>query len=445
MNKHIRHTALVLALILALSAFAGCNTVSPGAASDPTAAPGSAATGIRLAVGTGYTAKGELEKAYIAAMNRFTVALVDSMGEDWTGVVSPLSFAMMLELLANGAGEAENKVILDALLTELGMEATNENAARLITALERSVKAVAGVEADTVRRATGSAKLNLLSAILVASGDKFTEDFEHNAADYYNASIGSIDFRDTEAALQEINGWVNENTNGLIPTLFDQISADTTMALLNALYFNATWEKPFAAYREGDESSGIFHGVNGDAVVTMLRRDSDSLAYGEFDGHQVVLVPYAGGEFYMAIVLPEKSASPAAALAAVIDRLGECSEASVSVTMPAVELKTKFDAMQILPELGLEGISNGDLQFSKMVDSATILLTQFVHASVLRVTEAGTEAAAATGVTGTKNGGPMFIDMEHSIVCNRPYAMAIVHASTGAVLFASTVNDAPAN
>ena len=259
MKKHIRNIALALALILALSAFAGCNKVTPGnQTADPTAAP---VGSIHLAAGTGYAAKGDIEKAYIASMNRFTVALMDNMGEDWTGVVSPLSFAMMLELLANGAGEQDSKVILDALMTELGMEATNENAARLITALERSVKAVTGADADKVRRAEGSAKLNLLSAILVASGERFSEDFEHNAADYYNASIGAIDFRNTQAALEEINGWVNDNTNGLIPTLFDQINPDTTMALLNALYFNARWEKPFVAYRGFDEADSIFHGV----------------------------------------------------------------------------------------------------------------------------------------------------------------------------------------
>ena len=443
MKKHIRNIALALALILALSAFAGCNKVTPGNQNaDPTAAPVSS---IHLAAGTGYAAKGDIEKAYIASMNRFTVALMDNMGEDWTGVVSPLSFAMMLELLANGAGEQDSKVILDALMTELGMEATNENDARLITALERSVKAVTGADAEKVRRAEGSAKLNLLSAILVASGERFSEDFEHNAADYYNASIGAIDFKNTQAALEEINGWVSNNTNGLIPALFDDISADTTMALLNALYFNARWEKPFVAYRGFDEADSIFHGVNGDAAVSMLRCDGEKFAYGEFGGHQVVLVPYAGGEFYMAVVLPEKSSSPAAALAAVIDHFGECSEASVSLTMPSIELSTKFDAMEILPGLGLEGISSGNMQFGGIVDNATIQLTQFVHASVLKVTEAGTEAAAATGVTGTKNGGTIFVDMEHSLVCNRPYAMAIVHASTGAVLFASTVNDVPAN
>lgn len=443
--------AFALALTFALVFAAGCTkpadplTPTPAASAAP--AGDTASLGIRLANGSGYTSVGELERAYINGLNAFTCALVRNMGEGWTGVVSPLSFSIILELLANGADGEGAELLLNSLCTQLGMDATNENAARLLTALEKSVRDVAGAGADQARREGGTnsaVKLNLLTAIIVGANDKFSEDFEHTAADYYDASIGMLDFTDNQAALEAINGWVSNGTNGLIPTLFDSIPSDTSMTLLNALYFNASWETPFVAFRDetGSGAGNIFHGANGDSAATMLRA-TNAYLYGDFGGDQVVLVPYAGGEFYMAVILPAEGRSPADAMASVIDRLGDCEKATVALSMPAVQLSTKFDAMNdMLPALGLEGVVNGSIQFPGIVEASAIRLTQFVHAAVLNVTAEGTEAAAATGATGTKNAAP--IDQpDYTVNCDRPYAMAIVHASTGAVIFASTVHNIP--
>ncbi|MBR5948992.1 MAG: serpin family protein [Clostridia bacterium] len=451
MKNTIKFISLLLAVIMAAAAFVGCAgnkpaTTTPAPVSDPTQAPsdtanpGTRTLGIRPANGSGAQPAGELDKAYIDASNAFAATLVNAMGENWTGVVSPVSFGMLLEMLANGASSDDSVAILKAMLIEMGMEASNENAARLIAALIDSAS-----DSNTGKNGTPS-KFNMNSAILVSEGDSFTKDFETAIADHFRASIGSIDFSDTDKALETINGWVSENTNGLIPKLFDQIPGDTAMALVNSLYFNAFWRTPFVTYKGDPDAKGaevfMFNGINGEQPASMLVATSE-YPCGEFDGDQVVLVPYADGAYYMAVILPADGKTASAAFADTVSRFSECMSAPAYIAMPAIELSTNFDAMPTLEKLGLGSIVKGDTQFPNIVEGGGIRLTQFVHAATLTVTESGTEASAASGATGSKS-APIAADPVYRIICNRPYAMAIVHAETGAVLFASTVNELPA-
>lgn len=65
-----------------------------------------------------------------------------------------------------------------------------------------------------------------------------------------------------------------------------------------------------------------------------------------------------------------------------------------------------------------------------------------MHAATLKIDENGTEASAASAVT-TEKSAAIVSDPDHKVDCNRPYAMAIVHNATGAIVFASVVNDLP--
>lgn len=457
MKKLIKIISLMLAFILAASALVACankptgENPTPAPVADPTAKPadptadpadptqapnnGTAKVlGIRPANGSGAEPSGEIEKAYINASNAFAATLVSAMGENWTGVVSPVSFGMLLEMLANGASDEDSVAILKAMLIEMGLEASNENAARLIAALTKP----ADGKLDGI-----NSKLTMNSAILVGEGDSFTKGFETAIADHFRASVGSIDFTDESKALETINGWVNENTNGLVPKLFDSIPGNTAMALINALYFNASWRTPFIAFKGDPDTRGddinMFHGINGEQPVSMLTATAE-YACGEFDGDQVVLVPYADGAYYMAVILPADGKTAGAAFADTVSRFSECVNTPAYVAMPAIELSTNFDAMPILKTLGLGSVAEGNIQFPNIVEGSGIRLTQFVHAATIRVTETGTEAGAASGATGTKTA---FQEPSFRLVCDRPYAMAIVHAETGTVLFVSTVNELP--
>ena len=56
-----------------------------------------------------------------------------------------------------------------------------------------------------------------------------------------------MDFEDSEAAADTINDWVEERTKDKIKDLIqpDMIDEDTSLVLVNAIYFKSNWAKKF--------------------------------------------------------------------------------------------------------------------------------------------------------------------------------------------------------
>lgn len=433
MKKRTEFTKLISILLVGIMAFtliAGCTSqkteTDPGTtAPDPTQASASA-VGIRKASGNSFNAETDPSQDYIRANNLFTAALVSALDEDSTFVVSPASLGLMLEMLYNGADDAGKQQIALALKHTLTGDGINQNAAALINALE------------TVSKADGASKFTLDTSILVSVNDRFDAGFEAALAENFKASVGNIDFTDTDEALRIINGWVSEKTNGLIDKLLENIYPDTAAALINALYFKGQWQTPFKL----NTQATVFSGKKGEQKADFIWTQAD-YKYALIDGNDVVLVPYAGGDYSMAIVLPKIDASAAGALGAVMENGFEGFETSnVLLSMPCVELETKLDVMELLPALGLGGISDGSMLFPSIVADSPVFINQFVHAATLKIDENGTEASAASAVT-TEKSAAFVSDPDHKVDCNRPYAMAIVHNATGAIVFASVVNDLP--
>jgi serpin B len=64
-------------------------------------------------------------------------------------------------------------------------------------------------------------------------------DFLQLNADYYDASIYKAAF--DEKTLKDINSWVEDKTDGMIPNILDRIHPSAVMYLINALAFDAEW------------------------------------------------------------------------------------------------------------------------------------------------------------------------------------------------------------
>ena len=70
--------------------------------------------------------------------------------------------------------------------------------------------------------------------------DAMSADFK---ADVFNRDLQS----GSKTIVDEINGWVNNKTEGLIPKIIDVLPPQTISILANALYYNGQWADPFDA------------------------------------------------------------------------------------------------------------------------------------------------------------------------------------------------------
>ena len=78
----------------------------------------------------------------------------------------------------------------------------------------------------------------------VQNGFSVNSSFAKLVKDNMNSDVANLDFADAES-VRRVNNWVANMTGGKIENLVDSFSADTSLFIANALYFNEKWEIPF--------------------------------------------------------------------------------------------------------------------------------------------------------------------------------------------------------
>ncbi|NXX76243.1 SPB9 protein, partial [Urocolius indicus] len=77
---------------------------------------------------------------------------------------------------------------------------------------------------------------------------EFLSSFTELSEKFYHAGLEQTDFKNAwEDSRKQINGWVQERTEGKIQNLLPEgiLSSLTKLVLVNAIYFKGKWEKPF--------------------------------------------------------------------------------------------------------------------------------------------------------------------------------------------------------
>jgi serpin B len=171
----------------------------------------------------GKTSDEELKKAY----SEFVVGMVnrcaaDSGNENFMVSTDSVLFAM--EMTAAGAdGET-----LDQMLGTLMPGVDKEDA--LLFAADRM---------DQIK----SSQLKIANSVWIneKSEPAFFSNYLKYVENNFDAKIDALPFDASGAG--KINSWVNDNTDGMIPTLIDTLESEDLMVLVNALSFDAKWKK----------------------------------------------------------------------------------------------------------------------------------------------------------------------------------------------------------
>ena len=142
-------------------------------------------------------------------------------------LISPLSIAMALGMTANRAREDT----LKGMEQVLGLPIEKLN--RFLAAYGASLP-----QGDTFGT-------HLVNGIWIREDGHLVPDneFLQANADYYRAALRMADFGD--GTLQEINGFVKKNTDGMIERILDRIPEESMMYLVNALTFESKWAAPY--------------------------------------------------------------------------------------------------------------------------------------------------------------------------------------------------------
>ena len=378
-------------------------------------------------------------------MANITAAAAEPAPADPESSEAAVDFA--LRLFRAGFRNGENTLLSPlSVLNALGMTA-NGAAGETLAQMED----VFGLDRDQLNRylrrfpassdRPEDSALRQANSIWFNAGSGFTVDpaFLQTNADWYGADLFLACF--DQATLGEINGWVNEKTDGMIPAILDRVPADAVMYLINALAFEADWERP---YRRDDVRPGEFTAANGTKRNVEFLVSKERL-YLENELAVGFLKPYAGGKYAFAALLPQEDVS----LESLVDSLsgaslqalfGELRTETVSASLPKFETSWSAELSGLLRSLGMElpfDAANADFSGMGTADSGGLSISRVLHKTSLSVTEQGTRAGAATAVEMLKG-----ISLnEHQVVLDRPFVYMIVDGETFLPIFIGVLAD----
>ena len=255
----------------------------------------------------------------------------------------------------------------------------------------------------------------------------------------FDAFITTQNFTDP-ATVKAINNWCYENTEGKIGSIIDRLGPNAVMVLMNALYFNAPWEYAFDPAQTRD---GIFHGIVEDREVSMMTRKARYM-YAEYQGCQMVRLPYSGDRYAMYIVLPPEnldvnSVIPYISESAYKAAMNMLSAQQVIVKMPKFKLEAAFVLNEALQKMGIESAFTAGADFSGIAAMGPLCLDSVKQKCYIDVSEKGTEAAAVTiSQVRLTSVSPTVVK---TMNVDRPFLFFIADSETDNILFAGKIVD----
>ena len=364
-----------------------------------------------------------------------TVNDVDKSGRSF--IYSPLSITYVLGMVNDAAaGQTEQELEQTLGFHKGGIQAVNDYCKKLI---------------DGLPKVDENVKLNIGNAIFVNKNYTLKEQFQKDMNDYYNAKAETLDFSSPQT-LSHINGWCYDKTNGMIPTILDEVDPNMMSYLLNAIYFKADWASKFDQKNTKDEP---FTTESGNVTLPLMHQNV-LISYLKNDTYSAVVIPYGSGLWNMTVLLPEEGKTTddvikEIAKSSVVNNRGWCETGGnyfkgyeVDLKLPRFETDSDTDKLDIKDGLvGLMKKMGINLAFDSYLAEIPNMCELPVYIAMMRqkakikVNEEGSEAAAVT-VAGMVEMSLMGRPVEYpkaTFHANRPFVYVIQEASSGVILF----------
>ena len=348
------------------------------------------------------------QKGFALSFFKHVVAISES-GENV--VVSPYSAGVALSMVAEGA-EGQTRVEFDDALNGCLFKAADLGSNDTVTV--KSANSVWITDDFSVR-------------------NRYVSILEND----FDAEVVNLDFADP-ATVRAINNWCSENTEGKINEIVDRLKPGMVMMLINALYFNAPWAD---AFLEKNTREGVFHAFNGDVQIPMMAK-TDRMNYAEYQGAQMVELPYEGGRYAMYVVLPPKGLSIDKMISYVNEDLYDqamsmMTAEKVRLTLPKLKLETEMILNKTLQNMGIRTAFSSAADFKGISETGPLVLDQVKQKCYIDVSEKGTEAAAVTSIgVRMTSARPETV---YTMNVDRPYVFFIADRSNGNIIFAGRV------
>ena len=341
-------------------------------------------------------------------------------------LISPLSVLCALAMTANGAEEET----LAQMEEVLGM--TTEELNLYLYSYMKNLP-----QGDKY-------KLSLANSIWFTEDERFTvnQDFLQTNADYYGADIYKAPF--DKQTLKDINNWVKQNTDEMIPEILDQIPSEAIMYLVNALAFEAEWSEIYEKHQVKD---GEFTKEDGTKQDVKFMYGSEG-TYFEDEKATGFMKRYVGGKYAFVALLPDEGVTVSEYIASLDGEslnalLANPQYATVHTSIPKFETEYKVEMSEILKSMGMTeafDMYNADFEGLGTSTGGNIYISRVLHKTFISVGEKGTKAGAAT-IVEMKDGAAAEPTEPKEVYLDRPFVYMLVDCENNIPFFIGTMMD----
>ena len=173
---------------------------------------------------------GSTETSFGYRYRQFALNLLQQTYEDGKNeMISPLSVLAALTMTENGA-KGDTLSQMEQVLSD--GTPVGQQGRELSSYMKKLVD-------------TENAHLNIANSIWLKDADTLhvEDDFLSENSKLFDAEIYQAPF--DEHTLKDINTWVSQKTEKMIPKILDKIEDNSVMYLINAIAFDAKWQSPY--------------------------------------------------------------------------------------------------------------------------------------------------------------------------------------------------------
>lgn len=374
----------------------------------------------------------EEQRVFANDNNGFTLNFLKTVNEaDQSGksfIYSPLSITYVLGMVNDAAtGTTEQELEQTLGFHEGGIQAVNDYCKKLI---------------DGLPKVDNKVTLDIANAIFLNKDYKLKKQFQQDMQTYYDAKAEALDFSSSKT-LSHINDWCNKKTNGMIPSILDEVKPDMVSYLLNAIYFKADWTTKFDKKNTKEES---FTTEKGNTKLPLMHQNV-RIQYVNNGLFSAVMIPYGNSYWNMTVLLPEEGKTADDVINDIAaNGINKSDFRAYEVDLKLPRFETSSDTDQLGVEKGLIGLMQKmgihlafDENFAEipnMCEGRFLYIAMMRQKAKIKVNEEGSEAAAVTvaGMANCTSVGPMEYP-KATFHANRPFVYVIQEASSGVILF----------
>lgn len=380
------------------------------------------------------------QKQFATDNNRFTLNFLKTVNEaDRRGksfIYSPLSITYVLGMVNDAAaGETEWELEQTLGFHEGGIQAVNDYCKNLI---------------DNLPKVDEKVTLDIANALFVNKNKATLKtQFQQDMLTYYDAKAEALDFK-SPTTLDHINDWCKEKTNGMIPSILDEVKPDVVTYLLNAIYFKADWASKFDTKNTKTET---FTTNKGKTQLPMMHQNV-LISYLKNSTYSAVIIPYGSGLWNMTVLLPEEGKTTddvinEVANSYILNNPGWCDAGGntfqgyeVDLKLPRFETASDTDEagglIPLMKKMGIRLAFDTDFaEIPNMCEKESVYISMMRQKAKVKVNEEGSEAAAVTiaGANLSTAVCPTPSYPKTEFHANRPFVYVIREASSGVILF----------